>query len=204
MSWIKVDEITPEELLKKEMEYWDSVHPDTVGPLPSGTIIPILRGALKITPKRVLDFGCGIGRLSGLFDLNTVQYVGLDISKTKLILAEGRIKDKGILIWNGVNRNIPFLDRYFNFIICYSVFTHTPLWQTEEILQEFARVLSDDGQIFVSIIEDTFPAIGNWVVTNREKFISLVDKYGLKMLDEVHVPEFSKTYQTLFILEKKK
>jgi len=204
LSWDEVEKATPEELLKKEMEYWDNVHPDSVGPLSSDVIVPIIKNIIKITPRRVLDFGCGTGRLLGLFDLDNIQYVGLDISKKKLLLAEEKIKDKGILVWNGVNRGIPFLDKYFNLIICYSVFTHTSPQQTEEILREFARVLSDDGQMFVSIIEDTFSPIGNWVVTNRGWFYTLIDKYGLKICGETHIPEIVKVYQTLFVLEKKK
>ena len=204
MSWDEVERATPEELLKKEMEYWDNVHPDFVGPLSSDVIVPILRNIIKMTPRRVLDFGCGTGRLLGLFDLNNIQYVGLDISKKKLLLAEEKIKDKGTLVWNGVNRGIPFLDKYFNLIVCYSVFTHTSPQQTEEILCEFARVLSDDGQIIASIIEDIFSKKGNWIVTNRGWFCALIDKVELKIVDETHIREFGNEYQTLFVLEKKK
>ena len=202
MSWVEVEKATSEELLQKEMEYWDKVHRGAVGPRSPEEMVSRFRDIVKITPKRVLDFGCGIGRLSGLFDLNSVQYVGLDISKNLLLLAEDRIKDKGILVWSGVNRGIPFLDKYFNLIICYSVFTHTPPQQTEEILGEFMRVLADDGQIFASIIEDTFSKGENWILTNKIWFCSIVDKFGLKIVNEAHIPEVGETYQTLFVLEK--
>ena len=204
MSWDEVEKATSEELLKKEMGYWDDASLNLIGPLSADMIVPLIRNTIKIIPKRVLDFGCGTGRLLGLFDLNSAQYVGLDISKKKLLLAEDKIKNKGILVWNGTNRGIPFLDKYFDAIICYSVLTHTPPKQTEEILSEFARVLTDDGQIFVSIIEDIFSKKANWIVTNRGWFCALIDKIGLRILDETHIQEFGNEYQTLFVLEKKK
>lgn len=203
MSWSEVEKSLEKDdvLLKKQMEYWDAADPSLVGPRTSREMYIAFRKIMRKTPKRVLDFGCGTGRLLNLFDPNSTQYVGLDISKNKLALAHEK-NDEALLIWNGTNPQIPFLDEYFDAIICYSVFTHTPKTQTTSILSEFARVLKREGLIYASIIEDCFAKRGNWILTNREWFKENTDNLGLKIVDESHVSEVENVYQTLFVLEK--
>lgn len=203
MSWDEVEGVLEkdDELLEKQMEYWSVADPGLVGPRTAREMCTAFRKIMKKAPKWVLDFGCGTGRLLDLFDLDSVYYVGLDISKTKLALARMK-NDEALLVWNGTNPKIPFLDAYFDAIICYSVFTHTPKRQTESILSEFVRVLMKEGQIFVSILEDKFTRRGNWVLTNREWFQKTVHDFGLKIVDEAHVLEVDDVYQTLFVLEK--
>ena len=188
-----------DELLKKQMEYWDAADPSLVGPRTAREMYTAFKKIMKKTPKRVLDFGCGTGRLFNLFD--SAHYIGLDISKAKLSLAHEK-NSEALLVWNGTNPQIPFLDAYFDAIICYSVFTHTPEEQTKSILSEFARILTSEGTIYTSIIENKFTKRGNWVLTNRKWFEEMAHDLGLKMVDEAHIPEVDDVYQTLFTLEK--
>jgi len=64
---------------------------------------------------RVLDAGCGYGRLSVLFD----DYVGVDFSKDFIEIAKSKYSDKTFV--QAKLENLPFKDNEFDSAFCVSV-----------------------------------------------------------------------------------
>ncbi|MFN5459389.1 MAG: class I SAM-dependent methyltransferase [Bacteroidota bacterium] len=96
--------------------------------------------ASKINGGNLLDFGCGSKPYKSLFNVN--KYIGIDFEN------EGHshknenidiIYDRGAL---------PFNDFEFDYILCTEVLEH--LFDIDEKLKEFNRVLKKDGLLFVT------------------------------------------------------
>lgn len=100
---------------------------------------------------KVLDAACGIGQWSiALATLN--HFVeGIDISSTRLFVAEHlreAMNIKNVRFQWGNMHKLPFEDASFDIIFCYValMYGHIP-----KILSEFYRVLKKDGKIYVNI-----------------------------------------------------
>jgi len=89
---------------------------------------------------RVLEIGCGIGRLL------KPHWFGIDISQKMLDIAKNKNPHCNYKLCDG--RTIPFEDDYFDSVYCVLVFQHIPFDGFEAYVKETARVLKADG-IFV-------------------------------------------------------
>jgi ubiquinone/menaquinone biosynthesis C-methylase UbiE len=90
---------------------------------------------------QMLDFGCGTKPYKAFFQ-NINNYVGVDYK------IEGREeKQKEVdVFYDG--KNIPFANDYFDSILCTEVLEH--VFNIDELLQEFYRVLKKDGVILLT------------------------------------------------------
>jgi SAM-dependent methyltransferase len=85
----------------------------------------------------VMDFGCGSKPYRSLF-IECKEYIGVDFEPIEAS------KDPQVdVYYNG--KEIPFEDKKFDAIFCTEVVEH--LFNLDEILEEFHRVLKDDGKI---------------------------------------------------------
>jgi SAM-dependent methyltransferase len=89
----------------------------------------------------VLDFGCGSKPYKSIF--NYEQYIGIDIDSKgdKSILKDVDIYYDG--------KNIPFENEKFDSIFCSEVLEH--VFNIDEILDEFYRVLKKDGKVVITV-----------------------------------------------------
>jgi SAM-dependent methyltransferase len=121
-------------------------------------------GRLKPT-HRVLDIGCGIGRMAGpltTYLSNGGTYEGFDIVKdgidwcqTNITTRYPNFKFQVADIHNdhynpsgrylGTEYKFPFSDREFDFAFLTSVFTHMPTAEVEQYVHEIGRVLKPGG-----------------------------------------------------------
>lgn len=121
--------------------------------------------------KRILDLGCGYGKHSIYLAENNFEVVSMDINKQALEWLKRYIKRKSInnitLIQADVN-SIPFIDSYFDTVICSSVIHHQNLEQVKNSISEIYRVLNQKGCLlidFMSIEDDSF-GIGEEIERN--------------------------------------
>jgi cyclopropane fatty-acyl-phospholipid synthase-like methyltransferase len=125
--------------------------------------------------KKVLDYGCGVGRNSkyiiskepsGLFCLDSKEMLHLlikDINPEDIYMVEYERKDV-----------ILSQDNYFDIILATLVFQHMPPESIEEDIKFVHRVLKCGG-IFIMYGRD---CLDRW---NCEPYIHLFDKYFIKL-----------------------
>jgi len=108
---------------------------------------------------RVLDAGCGAGRfIYRIRKVTTCELFGIDPSVTMIIRARKRTPDANYVRADALH--LPFRNRAFTAIICYSVLWHIPSEQGglffnsdiyEKGLYEFKRVLDVEGRVLFNI-----------------------------------------------------
>jgi SAM-dependent methyltransferase len=98
--------------------------------------------------EKVLDVGCGNGRLIELFGNNRVDYIGVDFSE-KLI---EKAKEKyGNHFQTADILSLPFSSDYFDSIWSIAVFHHIPSKELRtEALKEMRRILKKGGRIILT------------------------------------------------------
>lgn len=97
---------------------------------------------------RVLDAGCGQGA-PVLRELTAAAAAtGIDISRAQLELAAESVPDAALA--QGDMAALPFRDDAFDAVTAYHSLIHVPQGQHQGVIDEFARVLADDGRLLVS------------------------------------------------------
>lgn len=102
---------------------------------------------LPVTWRRVLDFGCGAGRLSQALAEHAAEVVGVDVSPPMLSTAENLDRSGGKCRF--VHNDTPDLHRFpdgdFDLVYTELVLQHLPRTAIEGYLAEFMRVLRPGG-----------------------------------------------------------
>ncbi|MCX6808699.1 MAG: class I SAM-dependent methyltransferase [Candidatus Berkelbacteria bacterium] len=99
---------------------------------------------------RVLDLGCGNGRLSKIFDELNVNYLGLDDSEELIQLAKERHPKRNFAVTKPLKFDLP--DNSIDVCYCLAVFHHIPSTELRlQYLREIRRVLVPDGIIVLSV-----------------------------------------------------
>ncbi len=92
--------------------------------------------------KRILDYGCGIGRIIGCYNVEQHEVIGADISliyKDEIIKKANEVKLNFKWI-NVVDNKLPFDDNYFDAAICTQVLMHTKPSDILDVMNELKRV----------------------------------------------------------------
>lgn len=100
--------------------------------------------------KYVLDFGCGVGQYSTLF--NPRFYVGVDIESKYIDYARRNFKGEFFLIRKG--EPLALRQGTFDLILAIDIFHHLTNEDSHALLEEFKRVLKRSGKV---IVVDIFP-----------------------------------------------
>ncbi len=111
-------------------------------------------GPLSTTtaPQRVLDFGCGCGRvLRGLHhQAPQHEYHGTDIDPEAIDWCQQNLKEVGQFRHNQSAPPLAFDDASFDCVYSISVFTHLPEAMQFEWLAELARITKPGGQLLLT------------------------------------------------------
>ena len=98
-------------------------------------------------PKRALDFGCGVGRLTTAIARWADDVVGVDISPS--MLAEARANCERLGITNATfhrsDDRLSALSPPFDFLNSSIVFQHIPPKRGEAVLRRMVELLTEDG-----------------------------------------------------------
>lgn len=123
------------------------------------------------TGDRVLDLGCGNGRLIELFKGRPIEYSGVDISENLIAIAKQRYPGQDFQVFDGLKT--PFKDNWFDKIYCIAVLHHIPSYELrKEFLEEARRVLNSGGKLILT----------TWYLWNKLSFWRLLFKFTLKKL----------------------
>ncbi len=97
---------------------------------------------------KVLDFGCGIGQYSTIFENKT--YHGVDSDELCINYALKKFKGTFVL---SKSDSLPFANDFFDLILIINTFHHVSEKDLQKILCELKRVLNKSGKIFILDVE---------------------------------------------------
>ena len=107
--------------------------------------IKILSREYKI--RKILDVGCGTGRLIKYLNSNGLDAKGCDISKTAVDFAN-RINRKKVALVASAEK-LPFRENSFDLVTSISTIEHLTKKQADKFIQEAKRVLKPGAYIFL-------------------------------------------------------
>lgn len=121
--------------------------------------------ALPIRWGRVLDFGCGVGRLSQALASHADEVIGVDIAPPMLDAARrlDRSGGKCRFLLNDTADLSQFPDGHFDLVYSALVLQHLPPAAIDRYLIEFLRVLRPGGVAVVQVPTKTMPTVKGMV-----------------------------------------
>jgi SAM-dependent methyltransferase len=136
---------------------WDVAEFMKTGTVEVETVVQHL-SSLNCIPNyagAVLDFGCGVGRLTQALAARFASCVGVDISPEMIRMAEtlNQYSHCGYVL--NADAYLPFANANFSFVYTNIALQHVPPRLAEIYLQEFVRVLAPGG-VLVFGIQDSF------------------------------------------------
>lgn len=146
--------------------------------------------------ERVLDLGCGNGRLLELFREKGIDYVGVDSSEKLIEIAKKKYqpapsikKGKGPLFRPAVRflvanaLNLPLPDNFFHKVFSLAVLHHIPSEKFRlQFLKEVRRVLREGGQLILSVW-NLWSRKATWKLLLKYTFLKLIGKSKLDFKD---------------------
>lgn len=134
---------------------------------------------------RVLDLGCGNGRLTVLFKDKNIEYIGVDISEKLIEIAKDKFSiynfqftiSPKFMVADGLN--LPFPDNYFDKVFSIAVLHHLPSKKLRaKFVKEAHRVLKKNGYAF-------FTVWNLWQKTGFSAYLKnfILKIFGLSKLD---------------------
>jgi len=185
--------------------------------VPGDEFYEIILDEEKISNGKVLDVGCGWGRLFPIYFKRRLEVFGVDISEK--MVEEARKNFPNAVISLSEAEKLPFKNGTFNFVVCFGVFDAT--FQNES-LGEMLRVLkiggkvlltgknanyfSDDKEAFAAEIGAIKKGEPNYF-TDYQKLIKEITKNGHKIISTYFFKrrgDFSKKIFSKKIFEKEK
>lgn len=148
---------------------------------------------------KIIDVGCGNGRLMELFKGENINYTGVDISDQLINLAREKYPDNNFTIAD--NLNLPFSDNNFDKVFSIAVLHTIPSNELrEKAVAELKRILKPGGLLFITVWDvwrkDTFPKFLKYY------FLKLIGKSKLDFKD-AFIPWADKTKRYYHFFTKK-
>jgi SAM-dependent methyltransferase len=158
---------------------------------------------------RVLDVGCGVGRLLLRLQRRGCETVGVDILRRDLLSAQRHLMNAALVQADG--GRLPFAGASFDFVACTETLEHAA--DAALMLRELARVLRPGGRLVVSV-PDTLPELvagrfyalyhddpfGHRRVYTRGRIARAVEVAGLRVYARRQRNSVEAVYWTLLFL----
>jgi SAM-dependent methyltransferase len=156
--------------LDHQIDYWNRMGPGKTFEHP----INVERLSQYLSPpNRILDFGCGYGRVLGfLFDRGYRKLIGFDPAPAMIAMARDRFPEIEFEELSSPP-HLPLADASVDAALLFSVLTCVPTDQGQrDIVAEVERVLRPGGLVYISDL---------WLQTderNQERYERDAPKYG--------------------------
>ncbi len=117
----------------------------------------IFQTVLTMSPKRLLDAGCGRGfYLKALSKFSSIKTLcGIDLNKDYINQAKKQINSKKVQLKTGNIYQLPYKNNYFDFVIASEVLEH--LKDDSAALKELRRVLKRGATLMLTVPNLNFP-----------------------------------------------
>jgi SAM-dependent methyltransferase len=117
---------------------------------------------------RILDFGCGVGRLMRyLSDVKGPAIYGSDYNPELIRWCERHVPFASFAV-NPLNGPLPYADNFFDLVYAYSVFTHLTEAQQHLWMKELTRVLRPGGHLLFTTHGEAYLPVLN--ADERQRF----------------------------------
>lgn len=190
-----------------QRDYWTIVGPATKEEYERLSIVKLkLLVDLGLTPDaKILDVGCGTGLLASALHEDFLNergvYRGSDISPEAVAFCRSRFHRANFSFHVSDMTKLPDLAERFDFIVFYSVFTHTYPRETAALLREASRLLADGGIIFADVftapLVDVYSGDRSAVEINPDYLMRLLEDSGLQA-DSIDMQSRPRLGQRLF------
>lgn len=135
--------------------------------------------------ERILDLGCGNGRLFEFFKNRNVEYIGVDNVEKLIEIARKKYPEAKFLVGDALN--LPFSDNYFDKVFSIAVFHHIPSGEFRlQFLKEVRRVLKQEGLLILTVW-DLWRRVASLKLLTKFTIFKIFGKSGLDFKD-VFVP----------------
>lgn len=188
-------------------EFWETNFKDKQemwGWEPAGSVRKTLALFKKHEIKDILIPGFGYGRNAKYFIDNGINVTGIEISETAIDIAKKHF-DKSIKIYHGSVSSMPFDNKKYDGVFCYSLIHLLNEKERVKLIQDCYNQLKPNGyMIFVTISKSDF-RFGQGVEISKNTFEpwkGLIlffydsdsikvdfEKYGLVEAEEINEPE---------------
>lgn len=101
----------------------------------------------KLKGKTILECGCGPGRFTEILLKSGATVVGVDMSNAIEVNYENNGQNKNLLLLQGDITRLPFLERKFDYVLCYGALQHTP--NPELTFKHLIKFLKKGGKISI-------------------------------------------------------
>ncbi len=143
--------------------------------------------------SKVLDFGCGVGRVARFLSNNVHTLYGVDISTDMLNYARKYCQDCSNTVFEKTNgREIPLKDNFVDFAYSLLVLQHLEKEDAFYILKEIHRILKFNGKAYL-----TFPNLTSAVYW--KDFETFANKPSLRNIAR---PRFYTSSEVEFLIKK--
>lgn len=155
---------------------WENLHrQDRFRPkYPSEVVVQfVLRTFKRNSENKVLDLGCGAGRHIFFMVNENIDTYGIDVSRegisyTNRLLNEYNLKAN--LEVSSVEK-IPYVDNYFDGIICYGVLYYCDSSEIKNAVKEIYRVLKPCGKALIVVRNTKDYRYGNGKEIEKNTFL---------------------------------
>ena len=130
--------------------------------------------------KRILDAGCGDGRLSAECIKKGAEVIGIDNNASAILFAKIFVPKGKFQI--GSLLSLPYKEQFFDNIFCIETFEHIPPTQSSRAVQELFRVLKRGGHLVLSV-----PSL-NLTLAERPRHYR---HFTPSLIEEIFSPHFS-------------
>ena len=155
--------------------------------------------------KKILNIGCGVGRLEEFMSKDFEEVYGVDISEVMVEQSRKRLSDKkNVKFFATDGVSLPFEDGFFDLIFSYIVFQHMPNKDVvESNFKEISRTLKEDAIAKIQIRGGHQPYKWQWFygpVFSYKNIKEVLDRSNLNLIK--HEGEHTKRFWVW--VEKKK
>lgn len=127
---------------------------------------------------RVLDFGCGNGRLLEILENKKIEYVGVDVSRELIEKAKEKYP-KFEFSKIEAQESLPFSQDFFNVIFSIAVFHHFPASYQKKKLKELYNVLQPGVGIILTVwnLQEKYPGKKEVMIPFRDNEGNVFERY---------------------------
>ena len=158
---------------------------------------------------KILDAGCGSGKISALLNSYGLYVVGIDISENMLKLAKKNVRKSRFYKMD--IRKLTFRKNYFDGIISLYTIIHVPRKYHLSILSKFYKILKPEGAMLISVgINDSKLKIENfhgarmyWSHFDKKKNSELLRKVGFIIKWKKIVGSRHNRHQLIFVMKRR-